>query len=516
MDIKKIILLNNVIWIIVTIILVIVVINKFSKPLEIINKSVHNMSEGDLTKKIAVTKKNIFQKLCSSINLLVLKMRGFINETTIMTDKVINYCEDLKNNAHQVEISANETSSEINKVSNDMAVQLDNMIKSDEHICEIVDDYKKIIKDGEFIENVAFSMMNHIENSNEIYKQLEERMKNSASSNLELATEIKNLNEKAYKIQRIADAVNEISRNTNLLSLNASIEAAKAGESGAGFAVVANEIRKLAGISSIQAKEIEDIINDIKIMISDISKKMINETEIVKENINFSNLTKENLDKIFVESGDTLKSIKSINKTIDTQKAKILSIKIVIGEAVSLAENINAATQEVAAASDEQLASMKNVFDSVSSLTGMNKGLKDRIDSFAKSYKIDEKTQKHIEKGLEILREVAKSKGLSTMDHDICTKILKENIVRCPYFELFGLCQKDGLRKAITLDYTEEELYTNFSHRPFFKQAIKGNEYKSEPYISVDTNNYCIAMSVPVRDKNGEIKGMLVGDLLLG
>lgn len=44
---------------------------------------------------------------------------------------------------------------------------------------------------------------------------------------------------------------------------------------------------------------------------------MINETEIVKENINFSNLTKENLDKIFVESGDTLKSIKSINKTID-------------------------------------------------------------------------------------------------------------------------------------------------------------------------------------------------------
>lgn len=516
MDIKKVILLNCAIWIVIITILVAVVANIILKSLETINKSVYKMSEGDLTKKITINKKSIFKKLCSNINLLVLKIRGFINETTIMTDKVINYCEVLENNAHQVEISANETSSAISEISNDMTVQSDNMIQADKYICEIVDGYEEIIKDGEVIENVAFSMMNHVESSNKIYKQLEERMKNSASSNLELATQIKNLNEKAYKIQSIADAVNEISRNTNLLSLNASIEAAKAGESGAGFAVVANEIRKLAGISSIQAKEIESIINDIKVMILGISKKMVNETETIKENISFSSLTKENLDKIFVESGNTLKSIKNINKTIDTQKEKILSIKSVIGETAKLSESITATTQEVAAASDEQLTSMKNVFDSVHSLTDMNKNLKECINSFAKSYEIDEETHKHIEKGLEILREVAKTEGLSTMDHDICTKILKENIGRCSYFELFGLCQKDGLRKAITLDYTEEELYTNFSHRPFFKEAIKGNEYKSEPYISVDTNNYCIAMSVPVRERNGEITGMLVGDLLLG
>ncbi|WML37073.1 methyl-accepting chemotaxis protein [Clostridium sp. OS1-26] len=233
-------------------------------------------------------------------------------------------------------------------------------------------------------------MMQHVEDSNKIYKQLTERMKNSASSNLELALQIKNLSEKAYKIQSIADAVNGISRNTNLLSLNASIEAAKAGESGSGFAVVANEIRKLAGISSLQAKEIENIINDVKVMITDISNKMNRETEVIGQNINFSNLTKENLDKIFIESEDTLKSIKNINKTIYIQKEKVLSIKSVIGETTKLSENITAATQEVAAASDEQLTYMKNVFDSVSSLTGMNKNLKDRIDSFAKSYKIDE------------------------------------------------------------------------------------------------------------------------------
>ena len=211
MDVKKTILLNSAIWIIIIAILVIAIIKAILKSLEMINKSVYKMSEGDLTKKIAINKKNIFEKLCSNINLLVLKIRGFINETTIMTNKVINYCEDLGKSAHQVEISANETSSAINEISNDMTVQLDNMLQADKYICEIVDGYEEITKDGELIENVAGSMMNHIENSNKIYKQLEERMKNSASSNLELAAQIKNLNEKAYKIQSIADAVNGIS-----------------------------------------------------------------------------------------------------------------------------------------------------------------------------------------------------------------------------------------------------------------------------------------------------------------
>lgn len=490
--------------------------NTLLKSLSIINKEVHKMSEGDLTKKINVSKKSIFNKLSLNINQLVLKIRGFINETTIMTDKVINYCEELEKNAHQVEIASNETAKAINEISYDMSIQSNNMTEADEYICEIVDGYNDVTKSGESIENMASSMMNQVEDSNNIYKQLVQRMKDSEASNFELSSEIKRLSEKAFEIQSIADAVNGISKNTNLLSLNASIEAAKAGEAGNGFAVVASEIRKLAGISSVQAKEIQNIINDIKVMVKNITDKMNKETEIVIENIEFSNLTKEKLDKIFYESESTLNSVKNINKIIDNEKEKITVVKNVVGKTSKLSEKITAATQEVAAASEEQLSSMKNVFESVFSLTGMNKNLKKRIGSFAKNYELDEKTKQYIEKGLEILRQVAKSKGLSTMEYKRCTKILKENIDKCPYFELFGLCQKDGLRKAITLDYTEQEVYTNFSHRPFFKEAIKGNEYKSEPYISVDTNNYCIAISVPVRDINGEIVGMLVGDLLLG
>lgn len=159
---------------------------------------------------------------------------------------------------------------------------------------------------------------------------------------------------------------------------------------------------------------------------------------------------------------------------------------------------------------------MINVSNSVSALANMNSHLKNHVDSFAKNYVLDEKTNQYINKGLEILVNLSKEEVLFEMDYRSSTKILKEKIIEYPYFDLFALMQKDGLRKAITLDYKEDEVYVNFAHRPYFKEAILGNNFKSEPYISVDTNNYCIAISVPVRNSQNQIIGILMGDLILG
>lgn len=56
----------------------------------------------------------------------------------------------------------------------------------------------------------------------------------------------------------------------------------------------------------------------------------------------------------------------------------------------------------------------------------------------------------------------------------------------------------------------------NFGHRPYFKQAIIRQDYVSQPYISDDTNSYCIAIAVPVRDNGNNIVGILMGDFVLG
>lgn len=513
---KKAILFNNIMWIIVSIILFNVLISKTLKSLDKINNSIYKIAEGNLTEKLKIGKKTIFKNLCLNLNNAILSIRGFINDTTIMTDKVINYCENLNNNGKQIELSVNESCTAINKISSDMMEQTNYITNAQKLFQEVGEDHLNIVKNAKLIDNTASSMIKSVEDNNKIYDELISKMNESASFNSELASKIKVLYEKAFKIQDIADTVNEISKNTNLLSLNASIEAAKAQESGSGFAVVANEIRKLAKNSSDQASEIQNIVNDIKDEITDISSSMNKEVEIINESIQFSELTKKNLDKTYIKSKDTVTSIRSINRDIDSENENITNIQGIVKKIASISENITSATQEVAASSDKQLAAMGSIFKSISNLTDMNKKVKDKIDSFTKDYKITEEIKRNIQKGFRVLEEIAKHEGMSTMDHDVCTKIMKENIGKYPYFELFGLVQKDGLRKAITLDYDEKEVYTSFSHRPYFKAAIKGKQYASKPYVSVDTNNYIITLAVPVKDKKDEITGVLVADYILG
>jgi methyl-accepting chemotaxis protein len=503
-------------WTLVLALIFIIQYSVIAVPLRQINHSLRQVLSGDLTKKLYVPTGKLFAALVQNINLFILKIRQFINETTIMTDKVIQYCQDIVTSAQVIEQSANENCKAINSVSENMTEQVQGISKAKTLIQQVVNEHKKVVTEGQGIEALSASMNVTIDETNTIYEELTAKMQQSATVNLTLAAKTQTLYEQAFKIQGIVDTVKAISYNTKILSLNAAIEAARAGEAGKGFSVVANEIRRLAEVSSAQAMEIQHIIATIKDDISEIASGMKKEVETIQANIRFASVTKDNLHKIAVESQNTLKSIQHINVTIEAQDEQVASINRFTEEVARMSESTTAATQQIAAASEQQVSVMQKMFLSVENLTGMNETLKNRIASFANQFELNAEVRRKIKQGFEILREMAGSEGLASMEYNRCTTILKNNIAKYTQFELFGLVQKDGLRKAITLDYREEEVYANFAHRPYFQAAIKGNEYQSEPYISVDTNNYCIAIAVPVKDSQGEITGIVMGDLILG
>ena len=169
----------------------------------------------------------------------------------------------------------------------------------------------------------------------------------------------------------------------------------------------------------------------------------------------------------------------------------------------------------MAAAAEEQSNTTDETFKRLNQLVDMNREIEGFIGSFVKNYTIDTNTQQYIDKGLKHSNDIAKEKVIADMEYSSGTKLLKDKLREYPQFELLGMIQKDGLRKAISLDYSEKDVYVDFGHRPYFKEAISGKNFVSKPYISVDTNNYCIAMAVPVKDSSGEISGILMADLRL-
>jgi methyl-accepting chemotaxis protein len=354
-----------------------------------------------------------------------------------------------------------------------------------------------------------------LQSSYENLEILNDKIRQTADSYINTTEKVKELEEKGSLIQSITDEVSKISRNTHLLALNASIEAARAGEAGKGFSVIAQSISKLATDSALQAKRIEDIIKDVRSDISTISERTESEVEEIKQYLKISEITKSNLSELKQKTDSSYHAFAEIGENIAGQVENIDKIDADIGQVFSTFENTSLATAEIAVASEKQNEITENTYDRMKKLQAMNLETKQYINSFVKNYKINEEKQKYIRNGIETLKEIAGLPALGTMEYSKATPALLEQLKKYPYFELFGLVQKDGLRKAVTLNYTEQEVYTSFAHRPYFKQSIAGRDYISEPYISTDTNNYCIAISVPVKNADGEIIGILIADLKL-
>jgi methyl-accepting chemotaxis protein len=163
------------------------------------------------------------------------------------------------------------------------------------------------------------------------------QMEEIRKASMESATAIKELDNKSKQIGEIVSLITNIADQTNLLALNAAIEAARAGEHGRGFAVVADEVRKLAEESRDAAKEISRLISQIQ-----------HDTGVVVGSVERGNIT--------VASG-----VEALNETVGAMK------EIVQG-AIKTAEMV----QEIAAAAQEQSASIEQITASVEEITSIS------------------------------------------------------------------------------------------------------------------------------------------------
>jgi len=196
------------------------------------------------------------------------------------------------------------------------------------------------------------------------------------------ANVVNTLGERSKEIGQIVSIITEISNQTNLLALNAAIEAARAGEHGRGFAVVADEVRKLAEQSGKAAEKIRSLIIEIQ---TETQKAVIamNEGSIA---------VAEGIEQV----RQTGESFQSITKMIEDMSAQSQEVSAVVKQVnantqrmVEMAETITfiseqsaSNTQSMAAASEEQLASMEEISSSSTSLARMAEDLQVIVNKF--------------------------------------------------------------------------------------------------------------------------------------
>lgn len=286
--------------------------------------------------------------------------------------------------SREIDTSAEEIANKTNEVSNSIVNVMDYLKQINKSSEEISKNSQIAREQGKETESAAFI------GKNIVLDTVKEMEKITEAINI-ISENIKALDESSYQIGQIIEVIDDITDQTNLLSLNASIEAARAGEHGYGFAVVATAIGKLAEKSSISTKEISKIIKQESKIVRDTIKatdngvaEVVNGVNLVKKSgdsfqiiysaiIRTKDLIEAISDSIINQQQETaivLQSVSKVNElssdvsnTAEKQLISVNSITQAIDDINKKTQNVAAACQQISASTQEINATTESLVD---------------------------------------------------------------------------------------------------------------------------------------------------------
>jgi methyl-accepting chemotaxis protein len=179
------------------------------------------------------------------------------------------------------------------------------------------------------------------------------------------ADKMQEMGKRSEEIGAIVKTIDDIASQTNLLALNAAIEAARAGEHGKGFAVVADEVRKLAERSSLATKEISGLISGIQKTVSEAIISMDEGSDEVNLGVSSAN-------KAGVALSDILAAAQAVNRQAALAGAAAQQMNTSAGELVAAVDSVSAVVEENTAATEEMSANSSEVSQSIESIASVS------------------------------------------------------------------------------------------------------------------------------------------------
>jgi methyl-accepting chemotaxis protein len=246
-----------------------------------------------------------------------------------------------------------------------LANEIEISVKSSNNVKGLAVETNKVSKDASY---AVEKLQEHFDDNNRITD--------------EIAQDIKVLASKSNNISEIINVIKGIAGQTNLLALNAAIEAARAGEQGKGFAVVADEVRKLAELTARSASEVEGIINEIQGDINGANKKTEDAIVIISESNKALDVTHQAFEIIEKSVGSTFIQIDNLIESIeriDQNKNDVISS---IEETSAICEESAASTEEVSASLESQTSSIENISQTAEKLKVVAESLQHVINEF--------------------------------------------------------------------------------------------------------------------------------------
>ncbi len=332
----------------ISLVVIYMISRSISKPIKLMADKIKAVGDGDLTVEFMVKTEDEIGQIFSSLIEMVSNFREAITSIDNSTDSVEASAGELSTMAEQDSANAEELLSQSEEVDSNVQNTSASIEEVSSGIQEVAASAQDVSKNSQELSNQVSETQNAVENGQKELKDQAKKMEAVGRQNQEATDIVKEVAEKSNNVQEIVNTISSIAEQTNLLALNAAIEAARAGEAGKGFAVVADEIRKLAEESQESSANIARILNEIDEKANSANTAVEKSTSLYKEVV-------QGRENIATQFNTIMETVEAITERVESLTGS--------------AEEQSASADEMASAMDSSAKSMTNVTEQMTDIT---------------------------------------------------------------------------------------------------------------------------------------------------
>jgi len=344
----------------ISLIVIYMISKSISKPIKLMSDKIKAVGDGDLTVEFLVKTEDEIGQIFTSLIEMVANFREAITSIDDSTDSVESSAVQLSTMAEQDSANAEQLLSQSEEVDSNVQNTSASIEEVSSGIQEIAASAQDVSKNAQELSNQVGETQNAVENGQKELKDQAKKMEAVGRQNQQATDIVKEVAEKSNNVQEIVNTISSIAEQTNLLALNAAIEAARAGEAGKGFAVVADEIRKLAEESQESSANIARILIEIDEKANNANKAVEKSSSLYKEVV-------QGRENIATQFNTIMETVEAITKSVESLTGS--------------AEEQSASADEMASAMDNSAKSMTHVTEQMTDITN---GIKRTAESSQK------------------------------------------------------------------------------------------------------------------------------------
>ncbi|MET4653996.1 methyl-accepting chemotaxis protein [Exiguobacterium sp. PvP048] len=316
-------------------------------------------------------------QLMHELEVMVLHIRKQATQMGSSSDKLTASAQEIAAAVQEGNASGESIRSAMAELSTKMNENVDQAYLSMDALGAVKRTMDEVAKEMNEALKSATVMQTEAENGKTLATDSVEAMHMISSKMEQSATLNSRLTGMTGEISRITDVISDISAQTNLLSLNASIEAARAGDAGRGFAVVAAEVKKLAEQTATSAKEITDLISGVKRLVNDTANAMTDVQKEVATGVGLVEQAGSSFEEIHQSTESVYSRVQSVDQLVIKSDKEIDQVGLTTANILAMVEEASKHAEQVLQASSHQAASLGEVNGAMEELVAVAEQLQE-------------------------------------------------------------------------------------------------------------------------------------------